>query len=242
MNKGDVISFKANQNTGWSVNAEKWSSFHIYGNDVKVYGNPKSLTNNLATGKYCGMFTSTYWTSSTGGTGSYLSGVTIVDAKGVIISGNGDSGTTADWCYSNMFSNCRYLTAAPDLYCKGLSVQCYDQMFLNCSALSTAPKMYFYTVEQYSCREMFKGCTSLTGVVLPNLGNWSTTDSFDKMFEDCSSLSSIEINSPYYWSSSRTTNWVKGVANNGVFIKPASVSDMYDGYNYIPLNWTVINK
>lgn len=246
LNKDDTVSFriKSGINGTWSTNVISCSNFYVAGNDVKVFGNPKSLTNYNTQGKYCNLFKNSYYRGYGWQTGQSK----IVDAKGVIISGYGTANVTYDYQFCNLFDGCSKLTAAPDLNCNSIATQGYDNMFNNCSSLVTTPKNNAYIFKQYACRQMFQGCTTLTNAIIPYY-NSANQDAFDEMFLNCSNLSSIEVmgydtnvagNS--LWLNSKTTNWVKGVAENGVFIKPSYLSESYDVYNKIPVNWTVIDK
>ena len=46
-----------------------------------------------------------------------------------------------DFCYSNLFNNCKYLTHAPALPATTLANYCYDEMFANCTSLEKAPEL-----------------------------------------------------------------------------------------------------
>ena len=56
------------------------------------------------------------------------------------------------------------------------------------------------------------------------------------MFKNCSSLSSISVKFTSWGSLNQTTNWVYGVAANGVFTKPYELSEE-SGSSRIPSGW-----
>ena len=122
--------------------------------------------------------------------------------------------TLTTGCYYAMFSNCVALTAAPELPAETLTEWCYNCMFENCTSLTTAPDLLASTLPAGCYNSMFKDCSNLNYI-------------------KCLATSK-ENNSTYFW--------VSGVANNGTFVKDASMSDWttIEGYdNGIPSGWTV---
>lgn len=87
--------------------------------------------------------------------------------------------------------------------------------------------------------DMFKGCSGLTKA--PDLPAATlTTGCYDGMFSNCTNLEYIKClaNNDV---EGNTSNWVTGVAANGIFVKDANMSSWTTGANGIPSGWTVID-
>ena len=155
--------------------------------------------------------------------------------------------TLANHCYSNMFRNCASLTTAPTvLPAYKLTIGCYSSMFAGCTSLANAPKIEADTLAERCCASMFSGCTSL--VKAPELkAGRPAYDCYSYMFNNCSKLNYVKCviledyinsnNSPF------STNWLRGVASSGKFVKnrDTSISKWGRSYSGIPEGWTVIN-
>ena len=115
--------------------------------------------------------------------------------------------TLSQYCYSHMFNGCTNLTAAPELPATTLANSCYQGMFKNCASLTTAPELPATTLANYCYSYMFEGCSNLVHIV-------------------CHAL----VTSGY------TTDWVKGVAPSGTFIKETG-SSWTIGNSGIPEGW-----
>lgn len=88
---------------------------------------------------------------------------------------------------------------------------------------------------------MFAECSSLTGMQIPAVTVLEQY-CYGQLFYYCTSLSSIEVSfTDWTQVSDMTTEWVKNVAANGTFTKPAALPEEY-GINRIPSGWTVVNK
>ena len=132
-----------------------------------------------------------------------------------------------------LFSGCHGLVVSGDiLKAKTPNTQfpCYFHAFENCNNLT----------------EIKIGLTSLNTVSWDrgNSGGMYYIDGcLDYMFYGCSSLSKIEVNFTSWGENGSyyTRGWVDGVAQQGVFIKPAELPEMFDD-SRIPVGWTVINK
>ncbi len=96
--------------------------------------------------------------------------------------------TLADWCYYEMFGNCRSLTSAPGILpATSLVKRCYMEMFYGCSSLTTAPELPATQLADYCYSSMFYGCSSLT--TAPELPATQLADyCYSSMFSGCSSL------------------------------------------------------
>lgn len=96
-----------------------------------------------------------------------------------------------------------------------------------------------------SFKYMFKDCKSLTKAILPNIiveDNSSDTGALNNMFNGCSNLSYIKVGFKSWNdidnSDLISTNWVKGVAEQGTFVCPKELEQIFDS-SHIPPNWTV---
>ena len=108
--------------------------------------------------------------------------------------------------------DCIKLVEAPELPASQLSSLCYANMFQGCTSLTTAPELPALTLVNNCYAEMFSGCTNLNYIK----AMFTTTP-----------------------NSSYTNNWVKGVAQNGTFVKNINAEWDESGVNSIPEGWTV---
>jgi hypothetical protein len=113
-----------------------------------------------------------------------------------------------------MFNGCTNLTQAPALPATTLANYCYSYMFRNCTSLTTAPVLPATSLMESCYSSMFYGCTKLNYI--------------KAMFTTAP-------------STSYTSNWVKGVASTGKFIKNKNATWNVTGVNGIPSGWTVIS-
>ena len=172
--------------------------------------------------------------------------------------------TLADRCYLYMFRKCTSLTTAPELPATTLAQNCYDSMFMDCTSLITAPELPVTTLASYCYSGMFWGCTSLTTApVLPartladgcyssmfkGCTSLTTTPTlsattlargcYQRMFDNCTKLNYIKCLATNISANYCTSNWVNGVASNGTFVKPSSMTSWETGVDGIPSGWTV---
>ena len=191
----------------------------------------------------------------------FVSCVSLVDASKLQLSAS----KLANYCYNFMFSNCRYLSAAPALPATSLAVACYNGMFNRCLALSTAPALPASTLADGCYAHMFINCSSLQSApALPanTLAKWCYTAMFAnctsltsapllpattlapscyyQMFADCINLTSINV-SFTDWTDTATQDWVSGVAANGTFTCPAALDTTTKDASHVPQNWNVVN-
>ena len=149
--------------------------------------------------------------------------------------------TLAEGCYSDMFSGCTKLTTAPELPATTLAQSCYSNMFKGCTSLTKAPKLPATTLVGSCYQNMFDGCTLLT--TAPELPTTTLADyCYQNMFYGCENLNSIICLATDISASSCTNRWVEGVANNGTFIKNRSMGSWTSGKDGIPEGWTVKNQ
>ena len=137
-----------------------------------------------------------------------------------------------------MFWSCTSLTTAPALPAINLAMGCYAGMFDSCTSLITAPALPARTLADGCYNGMFQNCTKLT--TAPELPATALADGcYGSMFNGCTSLNYIKCLatdiSAYYC----TTDWVRGVASTGTFVKPSSMTSWTTGVNGIPKGWTV---
>ena len=65
---------------------------------------------------------------------------------------------------------------------------------------------------------------------------------YNGMFQNCTSLNYIKCLATDISASYCTTNWLKGVASTGKFVKAAGMESWTTGSNGIPNNWTIENN
>ena len=119
-----------------------------------------------------------------------------------------------------------------------LSYSCYRDMFSGCKNLTTAPELPATTLAQFCYGSMFSGCTNLN--VAPELPATTLVSyCYQYMFYNCSSLNYIKAMFTTTPSSNYTSNWVKGVASTGTFVKNSSAQWNVTGNNGVPTGWTV---
>ena len=141
-------------------------------------------------------------------------------------------------CYQGMFKNCTSLTTAPALPATTLARLCYGAMFSGCTSLTTASALPATTLANQCYGGMFQGCTSL--VTAPELpAETLANNCYMTMFNGCTNLNYIKCLATDISATTTTTDWVKGVASTGTFIKAASMSDWTTGNSGIPSGWTV---
>ena len=87
---------------------------------------------------------------------------------------------------------------------------------------------------------MFRGCTNLT--TAPNLSATTLANyCYYGMFYGCTSLNYIKMLAININYTSCLSNWVKGVASTGTFIKHPNMTSLSSGTSGIPTGWTVQN-
>lgn len=108
-----------------------------------------------------------------------------------------------DYCYAEMFRECRNLTSVPDLPATTLAINCYAAMFQQCIKLTTAQTILPAMNLVDNCyAQMFIKCIKLTTApVLPAISLPSYT-CYDQMFANCSKLSYLEIHATTYFGTS----------------------------------------
>lgn len=171
--------------------------------------------------------------------------------------------TLAAGCYSNMFSSCTGLTTAPKLPATTLAARCYRSLFEGCTGLTTVPLLPATTLAEECYREMFSSCTGLTSVPeLPatTLATGCYRSMFNsclgltsapllpattlaevcyyRMFDSCGQLNYVKCLATDMTATGCTTNWLRGVASTGTFVKDANTT-WSTGGDGIPSGWTI---
>lgn len=173
--------------------------------------------------------------------------------------------TLAGYCYDNMFSGCSKLVNAPELPATTLADSCYNSMFMKCTSLVTAPELPASALVRYCYRYMFSGCTKLVNgptklgetlaeyccqamfadcsklVNAPELPatSASKTSCYSGMFQNCTSLNYIKAMFTSTPKVNYTSDWVKGVAASGTFVKNSAATWDVTGNYGVPTGWTV---
>ena len=114
-----------------------------------------------------------------------------------------------------MFQYCELLTTAPALPATALANYCYIDMFAGCTSLTTAPEL--------SATDLAEGC-------------------YSGMFQNCTSLNYIKCLATDISASYCTSNWLKGVASTGKFVKNPNMASWTTGVSGIPNNWAIENN
>ena len=148
--------------------------------------------------------------------------------------------TLANYCYLNMFYGCTSLTTAPELLATTLTNYCYLNMFYGCTSLTAAPELKATTLASSCYDAMFNGCTSLT--IAPELPATTLANyCYAYMFYNCGNLNYIKMLATNISAGGCLSNWVKGVASSGTFVKNANMASLPNGVSGIPNGWTVEN-
>ena len=170
---------------------------------------------------------------------------TVIEAYGNVQSLlNWSSGCT-EYCYQSLFDSCSGIVDASGVLLPvvTLASHCYRAMFAKCPNLSSAPIIWATTAAPSCCWYMYQDCKKLLDapeIKCTTLAN----NCFGYMYTGCSNLSSINVNFTDWGSGSYTGGWVGSVKNNSSckFYKPAALPNTKNGSNYIPTNWTIVEK
>jgi len=125
--------------------------------------------------------------------------------------------TLREYCYRAMFSWCTYLATPPALPATTLAKGVYWYMFEKC-AITTAPELLAETLVAECYGNMFINCSTLNFVKCMAVAGFTTSQ--------CK------------------TDWLKGVASSGTFVKDSGVttSTWSRGTSGIPTNWLVYDN
>lgn len=175
--------------------------------------------------------------------------------------------TLSNYCYFNMFHDCRALTLAPELPATTLAPYCYESMFeacsslvngptvipantatnsccssmfLSCGSLEIAPELPATTLATDCYYNMFSGCESLK--IAPELpAETLVTRCYGNMFSGCENINYIKALFLTEPNDNYTQNWVFGVAEQGTFVKDPDATWNVVGFNGVPIDWTIQN-
>ena len=149
--------------------------------------------------------------------------------------------TLASSCYSYMFNSCTGLTTAPELPATTLASNCYDSMFSGCTNLTTAPELPAETLVKSCYYSMFEGCTKL--VTAPTLPATTLADyCYEYMFNGCTKINYIKAMFTTTPGIDYTSDWVRGVASSGIFVKNSAATWNVTGIDGVPTGWTVVTE
>ena len=229
VNSGDKVQFRGNNAQYATNNYSDYNSFKGSTALFEAEGNAMSLI-------YGDNFKNNSTISSIFALASLFRGCTnLGSAKNLIL----PSTTLVSYCYDSMFDGCASLTTAPELPATTLAQYCYRYMFQNCTSLTPAPALPATKLSDNCYESMFNGCTSLT--TAPELPATTLANScYKSMFQGCTKLNYIKCLANIYDTTGYTTNWVKGVASKGTFVK-TSGSRWSTGDSGIPTGWTKQN-
>lgn len=176
--------------------------------------------------------------------------------------------TASSSCFYQMFKGCTSMTIGPDLSslttvgtsamygmfdgCTSIvSVSDMDgvtsvanngmySMFSGCSALEYFNMGYVQSVGNYAMQNMFYNCTSLdVGIDLKTITT-AGASAFANMYYGCSSLT--EAFAPTItWDTSKTSNWLYGVAATGTLTADSSIASSItlNSVSGCPSDWTL---
>ena len=146
----------------------------------------------------------------------------------------------ADYCYKALFARCTSLVNPPELPATTLANNCYQDTFKGCTSLVNPPELPATTLEVECYRALFFGCTSLVNA--PELpAKTLKTDCYRDLFRDCSKLNNVTVYANDISATNCTTNWLSGVASEGIFNNYGSATYTANSPSGIPTGW-VENK
>ena len=119
--------------------------------------------------------------------------------------------TIKAYCFANLFRNFANLLSAPQLPATTGATYCYYHMFRN-TGIVESPEVFLEVVNSYACRSIFQGCTNLVKATV----HWTRAS-----------------------AAYAKANWLYGVADHGVVICPAELTDLPNNSDSgIPTGWT----
>lgn len=140
--------------------------------------------------------------------------------------------------YYEMFADCTSLVNAPELPATAVTVQSYYGMFDGCTSLTGASELPATTLSTACYQNMFRGCSKLVSApVLP--AQTLSIYCYQSMFDYCSKLNYVKALFIALTQTNATTNWLRGVASTGTFVKNASATWTTTGASGVPTGWTV---
>ena len=142
-------------------------------------------------------------------------------------------------CYAFMFGYCRSMITAPELPATDLAYYCYQAMFYYCTNLINPPELPATTLIAYCYMRMFERCSNLEvapDLLASNLERYC----YYYMFRYCTKLRFINAQfEDTTIPDGALSNWVGGVASEGIFLKNPISEFSTVGNSGIPTGWTV---
>lgn len=140
-----------------------------------------------------------------------------------------------------LFNACTAITSAENLLLPAtiLKPYCYAGMFYGCTNLLKTPKVLpALTLPNDAYQGMFQNCYNITSGPDILATSASTLYCLGQTFNNCSNLNYIKCMAVGRVGS---TDFSKGVASTGTFVKNANMSDWPSGKDGIPEGWTIID-
>ena len=142
----------------------------------------------------------------------------------------------ANGCYIDTFHGCSKLVNPPELPATTLKPNCYRALFARCTSLVNAPELPATTLADGCYRELFFGCTSLINP--PELpAKTLTTSCYQQLFYGCSKLNNVTVYANDISATNCTSNWLSGVASEGIFNNYGSATYTVNSPSGIPTGW-----
>ena len=139
-------------------------------------------------------------------------------------------------CYVDTFHGCSKLVNPPELPATTLKTNCYRALFARCTSLVKAPKLPATTLADGCYRELFYGCTSLVNP--PELpAETLKTNCYQQLFYGCSKLNHLTVYANDISATNCTSNWLSGVASEGIFNNYGSATYTANSPSGIPTGW-----
>lgn len=186
-NVGDRVMFRG-ENTYYATGGNNDYNHIDCDKNIKVCGNIMSLIQKT------GFETLTTLTAVNAFKKLFMNNVNLIDASDLLLPAE----TLTNYCYTNMFSGCTNLTAAPkELPATTVAEECYGSMFQGCTNLTTVPvELPAIVMKEYCYGSMFYGCASLT--TAPKLPATSLAwRCYGNMFNGCTSLNEVWVKPGY---------------------------------------------
>ena len=140
-------------------------------------------------------------------------------------------------CYVDTFHGCSKLVNAPALPATEMKPNCYRALFARCTSLVNAPDLPATTLADGCYRELFFGCTSLVNP--PKLpAGILKNNCYQQLFYGCSKLNSITVYARDISATNCISDWLSGVASEGIFNNYGSATYTVDSPSGIPTGWS----
>lgn len=143
---------------------------------------------------------------------------------------------------NSMFYKCENLTYLNDLTINSSYLSC-QSMFEGCVSLKDASNITISSLSANACGAMFLGCVSLLNSPNITCKDISTSGAGYMMFNGCSNLRYIKclaITIDISKGNGVLSNWVQGVAPEGVFIMSSGAQWKSISSSIIPEGWDII--